>query len=286
MYVVVDRAEARRGMAREAELLALLVERSRRGRGDAARSPRTWSASRRSAVRHERQPRRPEPAARAAARSSTRCSSTSRAGAAWWWAAGPVAHREGREARSTTAPWCAWSAPRSRPSWPRSSSPARVAEFHRRARTGPRTSTAASWSSPPPTWTRSTGWCGRTPRPGTCSATSSTCPPLCNFIVPSIVRRGELAAGRLHRGGQPGGGQAHPPRSSRRRYGPEWEALVALLRDLRDELKVRYPDMPSRRDAVERLMETDVVRAARRGRRRERARDLARAWCSTIGVPV
>lgn len=31
------------------------------------------------------------------------------------------------------------------------------------------------------------------------------------------------------------------------------------MRDLRDDLKERYPDMPSRRDAVERLMATDVV---------------------------
>ena len=55
-------------------------------------------------------------------------------------------------------------------------------------------------------------------------------------------------------------------------YGPEWGTLTALLRDLRDELKDRYPDMPSRRDAVERLMETDVVRRLADGRRGRRPR--------------
>jgi precorrin-2 dehydrogenase / sirohydrochlorin ferrochelatase len=84
-------------------------------------------------------------------------------------------------------------------------------------------------------------------------------PPLCNFIVPSIVRRGELALAVSTGGASPVVAK-HIRRDLEEAYGPEWEALVDLLRDLRDELKSRYPDMPSRRDAVERLMETDVVR--------------------------
>jgi precorrin-2 dehydrogenase/sirohydrochlorin ferrochelatase len=83
-------------------------------------------------------------------------------------------------------------------------------------------------------------------------------PPLCNFIVPSIVRRGELALA-ISTGGASPVVAKHIRRELERAYGPEWEALVELLRDVRDELKLRYPDMPSRRDAVERLMETDVV---------------------------
>jgi siroheme synthase-like protein len=83
-------------------------------------------------------------------------------------------------------------------------------------------------------------------------------PPLCNFIVPSIVRRGELALA-ISTGGASPVVAKHIRRELEERYGPEWEALVALLRDVRDELKEIYPDMPSRRDAVERLMGTDVV---------------------------
>jgi precorrin-2 dehydrogenase/sirohydrochlorin ferrochelatase len=84
-------------------------------------------------------------------------------------------------------------------------------------------------------------------------------PPLCNFIVPSIVRRGELALA-ISTGGASPVVAKHIRRELEEAYGPEWEALVDLLRDLRDELKARYPDMPGRRDAVERLLETDVVR--------------------------
>lgn len=83
-------------------------------------------------------------------------------------------------------------------------------------------------------------------------------PILCNFIVPSIVRRGELAVA-ISTGGASPVVAKHIRREISDMYGPEWEALVDLLRELRDELKVRYLDMPSRRDAVERLMATNVV---------------------------
>jgi siroheme synthase-like protein len=98
-------------------------------------------------------------------------------------------------------------------------------------------------------------------------------PPLCNFIVPSIVRRGELALA-ISTGGASPVVAKHIRRELEVAYGPEWEALVDLLRDVRDELKVRYPDMPSRRDAVERLMGTDVVRLLAEGDE-EGARELA-----------
>jgi precorrin-2 dehydrogenase/sirohydrochlorin ferrochelatase len=108
-------------------------------------------------------------------------------------------------------------------------------------------------------------------------------PPLCNFIVPSIVRRGELALA-ISTGGASPVVAKHIRRELERQYGPEWEALVSLLRDVRDELKVRYPDMPGRRDAVERLMDTDVVRRLAEGDEAG-ARELARQVLG-LGVPV
>lgn len=83
-------------------------------------------------------------------------------------------------------------------------------------------------------------------------------PPLCNFIVPSIVRRGELALAVSTGGASPVVAK-HIRRDLEARYGPEWEALVDLMRDLREDLKVRYTDMASRRDAMERLMDSDIV---------------------------
>jgi precorrin-2 dehydrogenase len=111
-------------------------------------------------------------------------------------------------------------------------------------------------------------------------------PPLCNFIVPSIVRRGELAVAVSTGGASPVVAK-HIRRDLEQRYGPEWEALVALLRELRDDLKARYPDMPGRRDAVERLMATDVVERLAAGDA-EAVRDLVRETLLLPGeaVPV
>lgn len=108
-------------------------------------------------------------------------------------------------------------------------------------------------------------------------------PPLCNFIVPSIVRRGELAIAVSTGGASPVVAK-HLRLQLEETYGPEWEALVALLRDVREELKLRYLDMPSRRDAVERLMETDVVQRLADGDD-ESARRMARQVLD-IGVHV
>ncbi len=108
-------------------------------------------------------------------------------------------------------------------------------------------------------------------------------PPLCNFIVPSIVRRGELALA-ISTGGASPVVAKHIRRELETVYGPEWELLVDLLRDVRDELKVRYPDMPSRRDAVERLMATDVISRLAEGDEAG-ARELA-GRVLDIGVPA
>ena len=89
-------------------------------------------------------------------------------------------------------------------------------------------------------------------------------PPLCNFIVPSIVRRGELALA-ISTGGASPVVARHIRRQLDETYGPEWEALVSLLRDLRDDLKARHLDMPGRRDAVEVLMESDVLQMLAQG---------------------
>ena len=107
-------------------------------------------------------------------------------------------------------------------------------------------------------------------------------PPLCNFIVPSIVRRGELAIA-ISTGGASPVVAKHIRRQLDETYGPEWEALVDLMRDVRDELKVRYLDMPSRRDAVERLMDTDVIRLLAEGDEAG-ARALARRVLDIEGV--
>lgn len=83
-------------------------------------------------------------------------------------------------------------------------------------------------------------------------------PPLCNFIVPSIMRHGELAVAV-----STGGASPVVARTVRERIqaeiGPEWGELVALMRQTREELKQRFTTMPTRAAAVERLLDAGIV---------------------------
>jgi precorrin-2 dehydrogenase / sirohydrochlorin ferrochelatase len=103
-----------------------------------------------------------------------------------------------------------------------------------------------------------------------------------DFTVPSVVRRGDLAIAVSTGGASPVVAR-HVRRRIEEAYGPEWEALIALLRDLRGDLKARHRDMPGRRAAVERLMESDVLRRLAEGDD-DGARALARRVLDLEGV--
>jgi siroheme synthase-like protein len=108
-------------------------------------------------------------------------------------------------------------------------------------------------------------------------------PPLCNFIVPSIMRHGELAVAV-----STGGASPVVARAVRQRIegeiGPEWGELVGLLRATREDLKQRFLTMPERAAAVERLLATDIVDRLAAGDR-EGARDLIEQYLGTL-VPA
>jgi len=89
-------------------------------------------------------------------------------------------------------------------------------------------------------------------------------PALCDFLVPSQVTRGDLLIA-ISTGG------AAPSLSRRLRerleaqFGPDYETLLADLRQVRDRAKAE--DIPSgvRRRIFERLTEDDILAAAREG---------------------
>jgi precorrin-2 dehydrogenase/sirohydrochlorin ferrochelatase len=108
-------------------------------------------------------------------------------------------------------------------------------------------------------------------------------PLLCNFIVPSIMRHGELAVAV-----STGGASPVVARAVRQRIegeiGPEWGELVELLRATREELKQRFLTMPERAAAVERLLATDIVDRLAAGDR-DGARGLIEQHLGTV-VPA
>jgi precorrin-2 dehydrogenase/sirohydrochlorin ferrochelatase len=87
---------------------------------------------------------------------------------------------------------------------------------------------------------------------------------LCNFILPSIVRRGDLAIA-VSTGG------ASPAMARRIRlaleqcYGDEYAVAMELLGSLREELKSRYPAPGDRKILFERIVYSDFMDMVRVG---------------------
>lgn len=93
-------------------------------------------------------------------------------------------------------------------------------------------------------------------------------PPLCNFIVPSIVRRGDLSVAVSTSGNSPA--LAKRLRQDLEAYiGGEYQALNDLLGRMRPELKRRYPEEAPRNDVLDRMLKAGVLELLRQGRSEE-----------------
>jgi precorrin-2 dehydrogenase/sirohydrochlorin ferrochelatase len=88
-------------------------------------------------------------------------------------------------------------------------------------------------------------------------------PARCNFIVPAVIRRGEVTV-TISTGG------ASPALARRLRerlesqIGPEVGALAGLLAELRPELQTRFQDDDLRTQAAFRLVDSDLAEIIRR----------------------
>jgi precorrin-2 dehydrogenase len=83
-------------------------------------------------------------------------------------------------------------------------------------------------------------------------------PDLCNFILPSIMRQGDLAIAVSTAGASPA--LARKIRLEiEQTYGEEYEIAMELLGSLREELKKRYPDPHDRKVIFERIVYSDLI---------------------------
>ncbi len=89
-------------------------------------------------------------------------------------------------------------------------------------------------------------------------------PEICSFIVPSVMKRGDLMISVITSG-------KSPALSKRIRnelemlYGPEYADYVAMLADARNKIKQKYTDYRDREAAINRIIESDVLGLLKKG---------------------
>ena len=89
-------------------------------------------------------------------------------------------------------------------------------------------------------------------------------PELCDFIVPAQVRRGDLLIAISTGGAAPALAKRLRERLEKE-FGPEYETYLAVLGEVREDLKNRNVAPDLRRRIFERLTEDDLLAAARQG---------------------
>ncbi|MCE5315645.1 MAG: bifunctional precorrin-2 dehydrogenase/sirohydrochlorin ferrochelatase [Armatimonadota bacterium] len=98
-------------------------------------------------------------------------------------------------------------------------------------------------------------------------------PELCTFIVPALVRRGDLMISVTTSGKSPMLSKMIR-QELEEAYGPEYEAFVDLLGEVRYEVKSRYTSAVDREAAFTRLINSGIFEMLRSGRKKE-ARETA-----------
>ena len=89
-------------------------------------------------------------------------------------------------------------------------------------------------------------------------------PGVCDFILPSVVRRGDLTLA-VSTGGASPVVAADVRRRLEESFGPEWGTLIEILGDSRDALKRRHPEPAQRSSRVRSVLESDVLDLLARG---------------------
>ncbi len=97
-------------------------------------------------------------------------------------------------------------------------------------------------------------------------------PDRCDFAAPAVMRRGDLAIA-VSTGGRSPALASRLRRLLEERFGPEWEELVALLGEVREQTLPQLPDLGERSRRWRRALELDELEAMVRDGRGEEARE-------------
>ncbi|WP_258187132.1 precorrin-2 dehydrogenase/sirohydrochlorin ferrochelatase family protein [Candidatus Hakubella thermalkaliphila] len=91
-------------------------------------------------------------------------------------------------------------------------------------------------------------------------------PELCNFIVPSVVRRGDLVISISTSGKCPALAK-RVRKQIEKQYGPEYQEYLLLLSQAREKIKARYEMEQERGKALERVMDSGILELIRVGKK-------------------
>src|SRR5262249_56121601 len=89
-------------------------------------------------------------------------------------------------------------------------------------------------------------------------------PSLCDFIMPAVVRRGDVAIA-ISTGGTSPGLASQLRRKIGRIIGPEYAKLTELLSRARPEIRRRIADSAERKSLHYRILNSDVLKLIRQG---------------------
>ncbi|MBI4733275.1 MAG: bifunctional precorrin-2 dehydrogenase/sirohydrochlorin ferrochelatase [Rubrobacteridae bacterium] len=93
-------------------------------------------------------------------------------------------------------------------------------------------------------------------------------PDICTFIVPSVVRRGDLIISISTSGSCPALAKTIR-KELQERFGDEYKEFCNILRQFRAELADRYERQEDRAEALRRLIDSDVVELIKDGKSEE-----------------
>ncbi|MBI5789156.1 MAG: bifunctional precorrin-2 dehydrogenase/sirohydrochlorin ferrochelatase [Candidatus Schekmanbacteria bacterium] len=96
-------------------------------------------------------------------------------------------------------------------------------------------------------------------------------PDLCNFIVPSIVSRGDLQIS-ISTGGKSPAMAKKIRRELERQFGDEYAQFLELMGQWRQEVLEKIPDGEKRREVFQNLVDSDILHLLKEGRREEALR--------------
>ncbi len=93
-------------------------------------------------------------------------------------------------------------------------------------------------------------------------------PELCSFIVPSTVRRGDLIISISTSGSCPALAK-NIRKQLQQMFGDEYAEYCDILRDFRAQVAEKYGDPEERKRALNRLIDSDVIRLLKEGKNQE-----------------